>query len=70
MNDLVRFACERACEKYGSKDTFNGACFGCAFKELAGLSESLDGKWVRAILCGRSDIEILNGGCYYKIVKQ
>lgn len=67
MNDLVRLACERAAQRFGSADTFNAACFAAAFKRLAGVDQVLDGENVRAILTGRPDVEVLKGGCHFRL---
>ena len=67
-NDLVRLACERACESFGSPHTFNAASFASAMADLAGVRDRLDGKYVRALLAGRDDIIPLSGGAHYNLV--
>ncbi len=67
-NDLVRLACEQATRKFGVADTFNGASFAAVFAQIAGLEGRLDGLYVRAILTGRPDIEILHGSSHYRLL--
>lgn len=67
-NDLVRLACEQAVRSFGVADTFNGASFASVFARLAGMEGRLDGCYVRAILTGRPDIEILEGSCHYRLL--
>lgn len=67
MNDLVRLACVQACRRFGSSDTFNAANFSAAFARMAGMEGFLDGEYVRAILCGRSDIEVLPGESHFRL---
>ena len=66
MNDLVALAIHRACEKFGSRDVFNGACFSHALTGLAGLKDPIDGRLVRAILTGRTDVVPMEGGSHYR----
>lgn len=47
---------------------FNSACFGTVFATLAGVSGGIDGKIVRAMLTGRDDIEVLSGGCHFRML--
>lgn len=67
-NDLIRLACERASRKFGDARMFNSACFGTVFATLAGVSGGIDGKIVRAMLTGRDDIEVLSGGCHFRML--
>lgn len=67
-NDLIRLACETACDKFGVADTFNGASFSAEFTRLAGVEGVLDGRVVRAMLTGRPDIEILHGSAHYRLL--
>jgi hypothetical protein len=66
MNDLIALAIQRACEKFGSRDVFSGACFSHALTGLAGLKDPIDGKLVRAILTGRTDVVPMEGGSHYR----
>lgn len=66
-NDLVRLACERACDIHGSRDMFNAANFSKSMTNLAGVDSVIDGRLVRAILCGRRDIEPLGDGCHFRL---
>lgn len=54
----------------GSDGKFNGCNFSKAFTDLAGVSTSLDGKVVQAMLCGRPDVEVLKGGSHYRLVEK
>jgi len=47
---------------------FNGAGFSIMFGKLAGVKDALDGRWVNAILRGRSDVEVLSGGSHYRLL--
>jgi hypothetical protein len=70
MNDLVALAAERAANYFGGNDgVFNAAGFSNALTELANVNGIIDGKIVRVILAGRSDIEVLKGGCHYRLVR-
>lgn len=68
MNDLIHFVMEQAVRRFNSGDKFNGAVFSAAFMQTAGLDGSLDGRVVRAMLCGRDDVEVLDGGSHYRMV--
>lgn len=66
----MRLACERAADAYGGDDgMFNAAGFSLYFKLLAGMSNGIDGEYVRAILSGRSDIRKTGGG-HYQIIRR
>ena len=67
-NDLIRLACEQATRRFGVADTFNGACFAAVFAAMAGLESRLDGNYVRAMLTGRPDVEILAGSAHYRLL--
>ncbi len=65
--DVIRLACEQAADDYGhGKRVFNAACFSQALERISGCKQLLDGKMVRAILSGRSDI-IHTGGYHYRL---
>lgn len=67
-NDTVRLAAEQAVTSFGGKDgTFNAAGFGQAISRIAGVSNSMDGKVVRAVLAGRPDVVPLRGS-HYKLI--
>jgi hypothetical protein len=68
MSDVILLAAMQACEKFGSADKFNGACFSYCLSRIAGSDGTIDGRVVRAILCGRSDIEILEGGSHFRLL--
>ncbi len=67
-NDLIRLACEQAAREFGVGDTFNGANFAAVFARMAALEGRLDGNYVRAILTGRQDIEILHGSSHFRLL--
>ena len=67
--DLISWMMVRASDKFGSKDTFNAACFSGAWKEVTGLQTGLDGRAVRAILHGREDVLTLSGGSHFQRVR-
>ncbi len=65
-NDLIHLVCEQAADAYGGTDgQFSAANFSVALKRI-GLSR-MDGRLVRLVLCGRSDVEYLGGGCHYRL---
>ena len=70
MNDLIRLAMEHAVRDFGDKGDgiFNAAGLSDAICKLAGVRGALDGKVVRAILTGRPDVELLKGGCHYRML--
>ena len=69
-NDFVKFAMLRACDMFGGNDNvFNNASFATAFADICGIKNKLDGRYVTAILCGRDDVKMLDGGCHYKLNK-
>jgi hypothetical protein len=69
-NDFVRRACEDAVTSFGGQDgIFNSAGFGVAFRKLAGVTQTLDGKYVRAILLGRKDVDLLSGGAHFRLLR-
>ena len=68
MNDIVRLVCERAVERFGGRGgMFNSANFSHCLSQVSGARGSIDGRIVRSVLCGRSDIEVLSGGSHYRI---
>jgi hypothetical protein len=79
MNDLVGLAMERAAREHGGREaresgrlshTFNAANFSNAMMKLAGLEGAMDGELVRAVLCGRQDVEVLSGGSHFRYLEQ
>lgn len=69
-NDLIRLAMEQAAQNFGGDSLiFNSAGFAVAFARLAGVNGALDGKYVRAMLTGRSDVEVLSGGAHYRLIE-
>ena len=48
---------------------FNGAGFSHQICKLAGVEGPIDGHLVKAILCGRVDVEILSGGSHYRLIE-
>jgi hypothetical protein len=68
MNDFISLVIDRAIESFGGKNDgmFNAACFSTALASMSGVNQTLDGRMVRAILCGRQDVEVLRGGCHYR----
>ncbi len=71
MNDAVQLACRHAMHSFGgpSDGLFNAAGFGKALMRIAGCSGGIDGNVVRAILCGRSDVEVMSGGAHFRLVE-
>lgn len=70
-NDLIRLAAERAARRFGGTDgIFNSAGFSQEFTRMARVSRPLDGNVVRAMLCGRSDCELLSGGAHFRLVSK
>jgi hypothetical protein len=68
-NDMIRLAMERAVKRFGGNDRiFNAANFSATFTELADVRGSLDGKVVRAMLAGRTDVKPLLGGAHFKLI--
>lgn len=68
MNDAVRLACEQAVELFGVGDTFNAANFAAVAARMANLEGRMDGRYVRLILAGRPDIEVLKGESHYRLL--
>jgi hypothetical protein len=68
MFDVIHLAMLKACREFGDRVVFNGACFSSAFTEIAGVRTCLDGHVVRAMLCGRGDVEVLSGGAHYRVI--
>lgn len=69
--DLVRLAMIQACQRYrAGGDLFCAAGFGLALKRIAGLEGVIDGHLVRAILCGRGDVEILSGNSMFRMLSE
>ncbi len=69
MFDLIRLAMFRAVQMYDGDHgdpIFSAACFSSAFTAMAGTKTPLDGNVVRAMLCGRGDVEILPGGAHFR----
>jgi hypothetical protein len=66
VNDFVGLVIERAVEAFGGKKdgVFNAACFSTALSKMSAVNQTLDGRMVRALLCGRRDVEVLPGGHY------
>jgi len=62
--DTVWLAMHQAVEDFGGEEEgiFNAAGFGAALMRIAGLKGVIDGHLVRAILSGRTDVEILKPG--------
>jgi len=68
--DLIYLAMFRACRDFDRSDkVFNGAGFSHQLCKLAGVKGPIDGHLVKAILCGRVDVEILSGGSHYRLVE-
>ena len=69
MNDMMSFAMYRACIYFGGSDkTFNLAGLSKAITKIAGVKTQIDGRILRALLVGRNDVEMLSGGCHYRMV--
>jgi hypothetical protein len=68
VSDPVRKAMKHAVARFdGSDGTFSAAGFGIALHQLAGLSGGMDGKLVRLLLLGRTDVEMLNGRAHFRM---
>ena len=68
--DVVRLAAEQAAIQFGGHDgTFNAASFSNRMARISMLKTKVDGLMVRAILCGRSDIEEV-GPAHYRVRRQ
>ncbi len=67
-NDMIRLAMEQAARRFGSRDVFNAANFSAAFGRMCDVRGTLDGHWVRGILCGRDDVEVLRGGAHFRVL--
>jgi len=69
--DVVWLAMHQAVEAYGGEadGTFNAAGFSSCLMRIAGLKGVIDGNLVKAILAGRSDVEMLKpGDAHYKLL--
>jgi len=72
MNDMIHYIAVRAIQRFGTegeKNVFNGTCFSQAITDVTGVKAETDGRVVRALLTGRSDIEIMSGGSHYKLLE-
>jgi len=71
MNDAVALAMRQAARSFAAEDrrTFNAANFSEALARIAGTKGPIDGNVVRAILCGRDDVENLDGGSHFRILE-
>jgi hypothetical protein len=67
-NDVIRLICEQACLEFGVADTFNGASFASVLARIAGCEGRIDGKYVRTLLSGRPDIEVLEGHSHFRLM--
>ena len=68
LNDMTRFAMERAVRICGSEDgTFSAACFSTAMSRITGVIHLMDGRTVAALMIGRPDVVALPGGSYYEL---
>lgn len=71
MNDLLHFAMIRATQIFGGNDgVFSSASFSQAIKKVTGVKHLLDGQFVRAMMVGRTDVELLSGGCHYRVIER
>lgn len=70
MNDLIRLAMEHAVRDFGDNGdgVFSAAGLSSALCKFADVRGPLDGKVVRVILAGRPDVELLKGGCHYRML--
>lgn len=72
-NDLISLVCRQAVLKFWGQgmadNVFSLSCFSSCLSRVAGLSIIIDGNVCRAILCGRRDIEVLSGGCHYRLLE-
>lgn len=69
MNDLIRLAIDMACISYDANSDdgfFTSAGFAKAIRKLSETDGLMDGKVVRIVLTGRTDIELMKGGSHYK----
>lgn len=68
MNDFIALVIDRAVARFGGKrdGVFNAACFASELRQMSGVDQTIDGGMVRAILCGRRDVDVLAGGCHYQ----
>lgn len=63
QNDTIELVIDEAVRIFGESDgTFNAACFSKALCQIAGVTGPIDGRVVRAILCGRPGVELLSPG--------
>jgi hypothetical protein len=68
MNDMLRYAMERAVVLFGNEGdgVFTSASLSEAITELAGVNGVIDGHIIRCLLVGRTDVEIL-GDCHFRL---
>ena len=71
MNDLIHYAMERAVAIFGDEgdNVFTSASLSDAITELAGTKGVLDGRVIRVLLIGRSDVEILDR-CHFRLITE
>lgn len=71
MNDMLRYAMEKAVILFGNKgdNIFTNACLSEAITSLAGVKGVLDGHVVRCLLVGRPDVDVL-GSCHFRLKEE
>ena len=70
MNDMLHFAMLRACIIFGNQgdNLFNNVSLAQALSSISGVDAVLDGSLVKALLVGRDDVEVLSGGCHFRVL--
>ena len=68
MNDMLRYAMEKAVRLFGDKgdNIFTSACLSEAITKLAGVNGVIDGHIIRCLMVGRPDVEILDD-CHFRL---
>lgn len=69
VNDLIHHAMENAAGAFGGDDgVFNLSGLSLELNRLAGLEGGMNGRLVRVLLVGRSDVTPLSGGAHFKLL--
>jgi hypothetical protein len=69
MNDMMRYAMEKAAKTFGGSDgMFNLACLSNSITRICGIKGVIDGEILRCLLVGRNDVLPLSGGAHFRLI--
>ena len=70
LNEWSPFAAQW-CRNLAQAGVFNAAGFGLELRKVANLkSDTVDGRIVKVILCGRPDVSVLSGGSHFRLLRE